>query len=37
MDQDYIFIIQKLVHGLQKDRIRLIKRKYFINALEQSV
>ena len=34
MSQDYIFIIKKSVHGLQKDLIRLLKRKYSINALE---
>ena len=34
MSQDYMLIIQKLVRGLQKDKIRLIKRKYSTNALE---
>ena len=34
MIQYYVFIIQKLVHGLQKDKIKLLKRKYFTIALE---
>ena len=34
MSKDYIFIIQKLVCGLQKDKIRLLKRKYSVNVLE---
>ena len=27
MSQDYIFIFQKLVHGLQKDKLRLLQKK----------
>ena len=34
MGQDCIFIIQKLVHELQKDKIRFLKRKYSIIAFE---
>ena len=34
MSKDCILIIQKLVHGLQKDKLKLLKRKYFTNALE---
>ena len=34
MSKDYIIIIQKLVRGLLKDKIRLLKRKYSTNALE---
>ena len=34
MSQDYMFIILKLVHEPQNDKIALFKRKYSTNALE---